>query len=49
MSAVTVQSDLGTQENKVFHCFHCFPIYWVHMKLRMMAESYNISRKQSYK
>ena len=27
MAAVTVYSDFGAQENKVYHCFHCFPIY----------------------
>ena len=27
MAAVTVNSDFGDQENKVCHCFHCFPIY----------------------
>ena len=27
MAAVTVHSDFGAQENKVCHCFHCFPIY----------------------
>ena len=27
MAAVTVLSDFGTQENKVCHCFHFFPIY----------------------
>ena len=27
MAAVTIHSDFGAQENKVFHCFHCFPIY----------------------
>ena len=27
MAAVTVHSDFGGQENKVFHCFHFFPIY----------------------
>ena len=27
MAAVTICSDFGTQENKVYHCFHCFPIY----------------------
>ena len=26
MAIVTVYSDLGAQENKVCHCFHCFPI-----------------------
>ena len=27
MAAVTVGSDCGAQENKVYHCFHCFPVY----------------------
>ena len=27
MYAVTIHSDFGAQENEVFHCFHCFPIY----------------------
>ena len=27
MAIVTVCSDFGTQENKICHCFHCFPIY----------------------
>ena len=27
MAAVTICRDFGTQENKVSHCFHCFPIY----------------------
>ena len=27
MAVVIVCSDFGAQENKVFHCFHCFPIY----------------------
>ena len=26
MAAVTVHSDFGAQENKVYHCFHCFSI-----------------------
>ena len=26
MAAVTIHSDFGAQENKVWHCFHCFPI-----------------------
>ena len=26
MAAVTICSDFGAQENKVLHCFHCFPI-----------------------
>ena len=27
MAAVTICSDFGAQENKVCHCFHCFPTY----------------------
>ena len=27
MTAVTICSDFGAQENKVCHCFHCLPIY----------------------
>ena len=27
MAAVTICSDIGAQENKVSHSFHCFPIY----------------------
>ena len=27
MGAVTICNDLGAQENKVCHCFHCFSIY----------------------
>ena len=27
MAAVTISSDFGAPQNKVAHCFHCFPIY----------------------
>ena len=27
MAAVTICSDFGAPQNKVFHCFHCFSIY----------------------
>ena len=27
MAAVTISSDFRVQENKICHCFHCFPIY----------------------
>ena len=27
MAAITICSDFGAPQNKVFHCFHCFPIY----------------------
>ena len=27
MAAITICSDFGAPQNKVWHCFHCFPIY----------------------
>ena len=32
MAAITICSDFGGPQNKVWHCFHCFPIYlpWSH-------------------
>ena len=27
MAVVTIYIDFGAQENKICHCFHCFPIY----------------------
>ena len=27
MAATTICSDFGAPQNKVSHCFHCFPIY----------------------
>ena len=29
MAAVTIWSDFGAQKNKVWHCYHCFPIYFL--------------------
>ena len=28
MAAITICSDLGAPQNKVWHCFYCFPIYF---------------------
>ena len=28
MATVTICSDFGAPKNKVWHCFHCFPIYF---------------------
>ena len=28
MAAITICSDFGAPQNKVSHCFHCFPIYF---------------------
>ena len=27
IASVTIYSDFGVQENKICHCFHCFPTY----------------------
>ena len=27
MAAVTICSDFGAQENKIYHCFQFFPVY----------------------
>ena len=27
MAAITICSDFGAPKKKVYHCFHCFPIY----------------------
>ena len=28
MAAITICSDFGAPQNKVWHCFYCFPIYF---------------------
>ena len=28
MAAITICSDFGAPQNKVWHCFHCFPIHF---------------------
>ena len=28
MAAITICSDFGAPQNKLWHCFHCFPIYF---------------------
>ena len=28
MAAITICNDSGAPQNKVWHCFHCFPIYF---------------------
>ena len=29
MAAITICSDFGAPKNKVWHCFHCLPIYFL--------------------
>ena len=33
IAAVTICNDFGAQENKVCHCFHCFPIFFHDLRL----------------
>ena len=35
MAAITICSDFGAQENKVCHCFHCFPIFLLYAEYIM--------------
>ena len=46
MAAVTICSDFGAQENKVYHCFYCFPIYlrWSE-GMKVKEESENVGLK----
>ena len=37
MAAVTICSDFGAQKDKVWHCFHCFPIYFPCRKTSISA------------
>ena len=40
MAAVTICSDFGAPQNKVWHCFHCFPIYlpWTYMGSKSLSQ-----------
>ena len=34
MAAITTCSHFGDQKNKVWHCFHCFPIYFYFLQFK---------------
>ena len=49
MAEVTICSDFGAQENKVCHCFHCFPIlfalmWWDRMPWSLFSECWVLSQ-----
>ena len=46
MTAVTICRDFGAQENKVTHCFHCFPVYlpWDQMPWSLFFECWVLSQ-----
>ena len=50
MAAVTICSDFGAQKNKVWHCFHCFPIYfpWSDGRRRMIFVFWMLSLKPTF-
>ena len=46
MAEVTICSDFGAQENKVYHCFYCFPIYLrLSERMKVKEESENVGLK----
>ena len=46
MTAVIICSDFGAQENKVYHCFYCFPIYLrLSEGMKVKEESENVGLK----
>ena len=53
MAAITISSDFGAPQNKVWHCFHCFPIYFpwsdgtrCHDLRRLVADFYSLQTKK---
>ena len=34
MAAVTICSDFGAPQNKICHCFYCFPIYFTYSNVQ---------------
>ena len=54
MAAVTICSDFGALQNKVWHCFHCFPIYFPKSDgtrchgLHFQGKPFNITVIQDY-
>ena len=50
MAAVTICSDMGAQENKVCHCFHCLPIYfsWIDGTDAMILVFWMLSFKPAF-
>ena len=43
MAAITICSDFGTPKNKVWHYFHCFPIYFSSLIPKMSVFTLAIS------
>ena len=35
MAAITICSDFGAHQNKVWHCFHCFPICSLYLLIKI--------------
>ena len=46
LQSVTICSDFGAQENKMCHCFHCFPIYLTWSDGIRWHEQWNITHSQ---
>ena len=54
MAAITIFSDFGAPQNKIWHCFHCFPIYFPWSDgtrchdLHFQGKPFNITVIQAY-
>ena len=46
MAAITVHNDVGAQENKVCHYFHCFPIYLPSGQISGSLDMYSFNLKK---
>ena len=46
MAAITICNDFGAPKNKVWYCFHCFPIYFSWSELK--SYQFHPHRKQSW-
>ena len=52
MAAITICSDFGAPQNKVWHCFHCFPIYlpWSNGPVVMYGcESWTVKKAECWR
>ena len=43
MAAVTICSDFGAPQNKVWHYFHCFPIYFPWSRIQLFVTPWTVA------
>ena len=49
LAAVTICRDFGAPKNKVWHCFHCFPIYFPCLVIMNRCESWTIKKAEHWR